>query len=122
MLIEKLIGDLGDKKRYRAFKARTQKLPAEYRSVLEAVEHYVYYFASSKPEHLLALLDDLADVFEEAAASGTSIRDLVGEDPVEFAEAFLRNYPEGSWIGKERARLTDAVDRAAASQAESGPR
>ena len=33
---------------------------------------------------------------------------------MEFAEAFLRNYPEGSWIGRERERLTSAVDRAAA--------
>ncbi len=36
---------------------------------------------------------------------------LVAEDPVEFAEAFLRNYPEGQWISRERERLTNAIDR-----------
>ena len=34
-------------------------------------------------------------------------------EPVEFAEAFLRNYPEGQWISRERERLTNAIDRVA---------
>ena len=28
-------------------------------------------------------------------------------------EAFLRNYPEGQWISRERDRLTSAINRAA---------
>jgi DNA-binding ferritin-like protein (Dps family) len=39
------------------------------------------------------MLEDLADLFEQAAANGIPIRGIVGQDPVEFAEAFLRNYP-----------------------------
>jgi|SRR5215211_1428468 len=35
------------------------------------------------------------------------------EDPVEFAEAFLRNYPAGQWITRERERLISAIERAA---------
>jgi DNA-binding ferritin-like protein (Dps family) len=59
------------------------------------------------------MLQDLVDLFEHGAANRTSIREIVGEDPVEFAEAFLRNYPEGQWISRERERLTSAIDRAA---------
>ena len=59
------------------------------------------------------MLEDLADLFEQSAASGTPVREVVGEDPVEFAEAFLRNYPEGQWITRERDRLTSAIERAA---------
>ena len=58
------------------------------------------------------MLEDLADLFEQSAANGTPIREVVGEDPVEFAEAFLRNYPEGQWIVRERKRLTSAIERA----------
>ena len=29
-----------------------------------------------------------------------------------LAEAFLRNYPEGQWIVRERDRLTSAIERA----------
>jgi DNA-binding ferritin-like protein (Dps family) len=46
-------------------------------------------------DSILTMLDDLADLFEQGAANGMPIRDIVGEDPVEFAEAFLRNYPAG---------------------------
>ena len=45
------------------------------------------------------------------------MRALVGEDPLEFAEAFLANYPEG-WMSKERRRLADAIDRAAGDRTE----
>jgi DNA-binding ferritin-like protein (Dps family) len=40
------------------------------------------------------------------------VRDVVGGDPVEFAEAFLSNYPAGSWITRERDRLTRAIEEA----------
>ena len=63
------------------------------------------------------MLQDLADLFEQSAANGTPIREIVGEDPVEFAEAFLRNYPKGQWINRERERLTNAIDRVAGSDA-----
>jgi DNA-binding ferritin-like protein (Dps family) len=62
---------------------------------------------------ILSMLDDLADLFEQGAANGTPIREIVGKDPVEFAEAFLRNYPAGQWITRERERLTRSIERAA---------
>lgn len=63
------------------------------------------------------MLEDLADLFEQGAASGTPIREIVGEDAVEFAEAFLRNNPQGQWTSRERERLTSAIERAAGEDA-----
>ena len=114
-LIEKVVGDFGDKKRWRKYKARTKQLPANYRAAIEALERYLTYFgAITKGDVLMSMLEDLADLFEQSAANGTPIRAIIGDDPVEFAETFLRNYAEGQWINKERARLTEAIDRAAA--------
>ncbi|MGV8909858.1 MAG: DUF1048 domain-containing protein, partial [Propionicimonas sp.] len=62
--------------------------------------------------------EDLADLFERAAVDGTPIRAIVGDDPVEFAEAFIANYSDGQWINKERTRLADAIDRAAGTDSE----
>src|SRR5262249_5055581 len=31
-------------------------------------------------------------------------------------EAFLRNYPDGQWTGRERERLTNAIDRVAGNE------
>ncbi len=52
---------------------------------------------------------DLADLFEQAAADRTPIREVVGEDPVEFAEAFAQNYRKGGYVDRERERLTNAI-------------
>jgi DNA-binding ferritin-like protein (Dps family) len=56
---------------------------------------------------------DLLDLFEQSAANGTPIREIVGEDPVEFLKTFVRNYPDGHWRLKEQKRLNDAIARAA---------
>ena len=114
MSISKMIAE---KRRYWQYKARTKQLPANHRAAIEALERYLTYFgAITKGDILMSMLEDLADLFEQSAANGTPIRAVVGEDPVEFAEAFLQNYSEGQWINKERERLTHAIDRAAGSE------
>jgi DNA-binding ferritin-like protein (Dps family) len=102
----------GDKRRYRQYKARTGRLPASYRTAVEGLERYLFIFGPGTGDAVLAMLDDLADLFEQSAADGTPVRAIVGEDPVEFVEAFLRNYPDGGWVTRERERLTRTIDRA----------
>ncbi|MFI6500869.1 DUF1048 domain-containing protein [Nonomuraea typhae] len=114
--LEMVTGPLEDKKRYRRYQARVAGLPADYRAAVEALDRYMQHFGPGDAESLLSMLDDLADLFEQSAADGTPIRDVVGQDPVEFAETFLSNYAGGSWIGRERARLSEAIDRAAGEQ------
>jgi DNA-binding ferritin-like protein (Dps family) len=114
MFIEKIIGDIGDKRRWRQYKTRSRQLPENYRRAIDALERYLTYFgAITKGDVLMSMLEDLADLFEQSAASGTPIRAIVGDDPVEFAETFLANYSEGQWINKERKRLIDTIDRVA---------
>jgi DNA-binding ferritin-like protein (Dps family) len=117
-LLEKIYGPVEQKRRYRQYKARVERLPASYRTAVDALQRYSYYFGHGTTEGGLSMLDDLADLFEQGAANGTPVREIVGEDPVEFAEAFIRNYPQGQWIVRERDRLTSAIDRAE----EEGPR
>ena len=112
--IEQVTGSLEQKKRYRQYKARKKQLPTNYRTAIDALDRYLMYFGSiTRGDTLVSMLEDLADLFEQSAADGTPIREIVGEDPVEFAETFLQNYSEGQWINKERERLTKAIDRAA---------
>ena len=105
---------IGGKKRWREHKARTRQLPASYRTALEALERYLMYCGpGGDGEEAASMFDDLGDLFEQSAANGTTIREIVGEDPVEFLEAFVRNYPDGKWRIRERKRLTSAIERAA---------
>jgi DNA-binding ferritin-like protein (Dps family) len=107
------IGWIEQKRRHRQYKARTERLPASYHTATDALQRYLTFFGPTKGDSLLAMLEDLAGLSEQSAANGTPIRAIVGEDPVEFAEAFQRNYPEGQWISRERERLTNAIERAA---------
>ena len=112
--IEQVTGSLEQKKRYRQCKARTEQLPASYRTTVDALERYLMFFGTGGDG--TALYEDLVDLFERSAADGTPIRAIVGEDPVEFIELFVRNYPKGQWIIRERERLIDAIDHVARSE------
>ncbi len=109
-LIERVTGDLGDKKRYREYKARVKHLPEGYRLAAGALERYLLNLGPSDTgSSLIAMLNDLADLLEQSVATGTPLRDVIGTDPADFADAFMDNYPGGSWIRKERQRLTSAI-------------
>ncbi len=109
---------IGDKKRWRQYKARKEQLPPNYRTAIDAVQRYLMYFGGGDSAGSAQMLEDLADLFEQGAANGTPIRELVGEDPVEFVEAFVQNYPEGQWRIRERDRLVNGIKRAAGEATE----
>jgi DNA-binding ferritin-like protein (Dps family) len=106
---------VGDKRRWRAYKARVKALPPNYRSAVEAIERYLMHFGPMEADDAASLLEDVVDLFERAAADATPIREIVGDDPVEFVEALIRNYAKGGYIDRERARLASSIDRAAAA-------
>ena len=103
---------IGDKRRWRAYKARVRQLPENYRTTVEAIERYLMHFGPMDGDSAASVLEDVADLFERAAADGTPIREIVGEDPVEFVEALVGNYEKGGYVTRERERLTDAIARA----------
>ena len=111
--IETLTGSLEQKKQYKQYKARLDALPEPYAATAKAFQRYfMYYGIVSDGDTLITMLSDFADLWEGAAADGTPIRAIVGDDPVEFAETFAQSYPGKQWIDKERARLTKAIDDA----------
>lgn len=108
---------IGEKRRWRQYKARVATLPPDHRAAVTAIERYLMHAAGvADGETAARMLEDLADLFEQSAAGGSSVRDVVGDDPVEFVETFISNYAEGSWLRKERARLVRAIDEAASGE------
>jgi DNA-binding ferritin-like protein (Dps family) len=108
---------IGDKRRWRQYRARVRQLPPNYQTAVEAVQRYLMYFGGGDGAGSAQMLEDLADLFEQAAANGTPIREIVGNDPVEFIDTFIQNYPQGQWRTRERDRLTSGIDRAVAMDA-----
>lgn len=105
-LTSKVIGDVDQKRRWNRYKARAKGLPGDYRTAIDAFERYLMYF----PGGGVPMFEDLIDLFEQSAADHTPIRDIVGEDPIEFVEAFARNYQDESWMKRERQRLIATID------------
>lgn len=107
---------IGPKKEWRAYKARVKRLPAPYMEAVAAIERYLMHFGAMDTASATGLTQDLIDLFEQAAADGTPIRAIVGEDPVEFAEALIRNYDKGGYVAREQNRLRRSIDEAAKEQ------
>jgi DNA-binding ferritin-like protein (Dps family) len=115
--IELVTGPLEQKKEWRRYKARIEALPEPYGTVAKAVQRYsMYYGGLTDGESIVKMFGDLADLWERAAADGTPVRAIVGDDPVEFAETFAQAYTGKQWIDKERARLIKAIDDAERGQ------
>jgi DNA-binding ferritin-like protein (Dps family) len=104
---------IGPKRRWREYKARVRRLPPNYRTAVDAIERYLMHFVPADDDRAASMFEDLADLFEQGAADGTPIREIVGEDPVEFLEAFVQNYSEGGYVPtRARKQLIDAITRA----------
>ncbi|HEY3506477.1 MAG TPA: DUF1048 domain-containing protein [Actinocatenispora sp.] len=105
---------IGPKKRWRAYKARVRALPEDYRLAVDAIERFLMLFAPKDGVRIETQFEDLADLFEQAAADGTPVRDIVGNDPVEFVRTFAENYTDGGYTpARARHRLIRDVNRAA---------
>jgi len=111
--IEALTGSLEQKKQWKAYRARIEALPQPYRAAAKALERYfMYYGGITDGGTLTTMWGDFVELWERAAADGTPVRAIVGEDPVEFAETFAAAYNGTRWIDKERARLIASIEDA----------
>ena len=110
---EFVTGSLEQKKQYKQSKARIEALPEPYCAAANALERYLMVSGGvTDGETAVKMFADFADLWERAAADGTPVRAIVGDDPVEFAETFAGAYSGKQWIDKERARLIEAIDAA----------
>jgi DNA-binding ferritin-like protein (Dps family) len=108
---------IGPKKEWRAYKRRVKALPVPYATAVAGIERYLMHFgAINDADSITNLFGDVIDIFERAAADNTPIRDIVGEDPVEFADALIRNYQATGYVAREKARLAKAIDEAVEAQ------
>ena len=111
MFISKLIAKvIGPKRQWWRYKARVKQLPRSYRTAVEAIERYLMY--TGLVDDPTSMFEDLIELFEQSAARGTPVQEVVGDDPVEFVEAFVRNYGDG-WRIREQKRLKSDIERAA---------
>lgn len=113
---------IGDKRRWWNYKARVKSLSPNYRTAVDAIERYLMLFVPVDGESATLMFEDLVDLFERAEVDKTPIREIVGANPVEFVEDYVKNYTDGGYVPtSERKRLIKAIDSAAGTGVD-GPR
>lgn len=96
-----------EKREYREYKSRINVLPEEHKKAMNAIEKYMWTFA--KGSSMLEYLKKILEMFEDSVKEGLSVRDVVGDDIAEFADSFLAEFPEETWIDKERKKLRNSL-------------
>ncbi|MGG3640267.1 DUF1048 domain-containing protein [Bacillus gobiensis] len=99
---------LQEKREYRKFRKRINELPDEHKKAMIAIEKYMWMFA--KGSGMFEYLKNILEMFEDSAKEGLSVRDIVGNDIAEFADSFLAEFPEETWIDKERKKLRNSIE------------
>ncbi|MEV5411227.1 DUF1048 domain-containing protein [Thermopolyspora sp. NPDC052614] len=78
------------KKRWRAHVARVKALPPDYRIVYKEIQRYIFRVG---PVDLLdrPLLSQVLDFFEEGAAAGKGVLELIGDDVAAFCDDLIKD-------------------------------
>lgn len=99
-IIDTLVGDMSEKKRYRENEKRAKALPKEYAKAYKDIRDYVFHTSG-----ILSIepLISLVDLLEEAAAEGKHVTDITGPNVAEFADELVRG--ENSYFDQQRRKL-----------------
>lgn len=105
-IINTIIGDLNEKKKYRDNEKRAKALPAEYAEAYNDIKHYLW---NTSGILTIEPLVSLVDMLEEAAANGKHIVDITGTDVAAFADDLVSG--EISYKDQERKKLNDKFNK-----------
>lgn len=104
--LEKIIGDLEGKKEWRQTEARAKALPKEFSTAYNEIKKYIW---TTSGIETITPLTNLVDLFEEAAANGKKVLDVIGSDVAAFADELVRG--EKSYFEKKRQQLNKDISK-----------
>jgi DNA-binding ferritin-like protein (Dps family) len=95
--LNKIVGNIEDKKEWKALEARASQLPEEYRLVYDEIKHFTWQGGTGlmDPSNLFK---QLVNLFEEGAANGKHVLEITGNDIAAFVEKLTsadRTYLDG---------------------------
>jgi DNA-binding ferritin-like protein (Dps family) len=82
------------KRQWRAHMARVRALPRDYQVVYKEIQRYVFKVG-------LIDLSGIVDFFEEGAAAGKEVLELIGNDVAAFCDGLVKNSRACAGINRE---------------------
>lgn len=104
-IIDTIIGDLTEKKKYRLTEKRAKALPAEYANAYKEIKHYLW---NTSGILTMGPLVSVVELLEEAAANNRRVIDITGADVAAFADELVRG--ESSYKDQQRKKLNDKLN------------
>ena len=105
-ILNAIIGNVDEKKRYRLTEKRAKALPTEYAEAYKEIKHYIWNTAGT---FTIDPLISLLDMLEEAAANGRRVVDITGPDVAAFADDLVRG--ESSYKDQQRKKLNEKLNK-----------
>jgi DNA-binding ferritin-like protein (Dps family) len=95
-IIKLIVGDMEEKRAYKQMMKRVDALPKEYRFAFHKIQHYMFTVGpiggDMKIFTDLTMFTNLVDLFEESAAEGRQVLDVIGSDVGKFCDEFMRAF------------------------------
>ncbi|WP_166355652.1 DUF1048 domain-containing protein [Phytoactinopolyspora limicola] len=98
-------------KEWKAFEARAQALPAEYRTAWGEINVHLVSYTDFTGRNLLPILDSALGLLEEAAADGQGVHDVLGDDIAGFCAALAGGEGARTYRDRWREQLNRNVAR-----------
>ena len=96
-------------KEMKTFESRAQKLPADYQGAWEKINANLWAYADFTGRNLMPILDGVLSLFEETAADGRNVQEVLGEDIKGFCSALAGEEGAKSLRDKWREQLNNNV-------------
>ncbi|WP_158885916.1 DUF1048 domain-containing protein [Amycolatopsis anabasis] len=96
---------------FKAFEARVETLPADYRAAWEKINGHLSPYSDFTGRNLMPILDGALGLLEETAADGQSLREVLGDDIAGFCAALAGGEGARSYRDRWREQLNRNVAR-----------
>ncbi|NIK55741.1 DUF1048 domain-containing protein [Kribbella shirazensis] len=96
---------------WKAFEARAQALPNDYRAAWDEIKGHLWSYSNFSGRNLMPILDGALGLLEETAADGQSIYHVVGDDIAGFSAALAGGQGARDYRDRWREQLNRNVAR-----------
>ncbi|MFE3193144.1 DUF1048 domain-containing protein [Nocardia sp. NPDC059240] len=96
---------------YKAFEARAEALPAEYRTAWEEIKRNLSPRSDFTGRNLMPILDGILGLLEETASEGQGVHEALGDDIAGFCAAIAGSEGAADYRDRWRAQLNRNVAR-----------
>lgn len=93
----------------KAFESRVKKLPTDYQGAWGKIKTYFWEYENFTGRNLMPILEGVLSLFEETAADGRSVQEVLGDDIKGFCSAVAGEEGAKSYYDKRREQLNSNI-------------